>query len=186
MLVLSILFILSACGLLAFKSGAFNTDIALFGLSASLLIFLGYNLASVIFRHIDRITLVICFFLASVGLVTLVRLDMETAVRQLIWMAIALVVMFIVVVIVKRARDFGRLNYVMLALALGLLAFAFPFAKTKGGARNWVSIGPVSFQPSEFAKVLFIIVSSYFFAANRGKWVTLGYVAFAGCALSYS
>jgi len=180
MLVLTILFILSACGLLAFKSGAFDTDIALFGLGASLLIFLGYNLASVIFRHIDRITLVICFFLASVGLVTLVRLDMETAVRQLIWMAIALVVMFIAVVIVKRARDFGRLNYVMLALALGLLVFAFLFAETKGGARNWVSIGPVSFQPSEFAKVLFIIVSSYFFAANRGKWVTLGYVAFAG------
>jgi len=180
MLVLSILFILSACGLLAFRSGAFDTDIALFGLGASLLIFLGYNLASVIFRHIDRITLVICFFLASVGLVTLVRLDMETALRQLIWMAISLVVMFIAVVVVKRARDFGRLNYVMLVAALGLLAFAFLFAKTKGGARNWVDFGPISFQPSEFAKVLFIIVSSYFFAANRGKWVTLGYIAFAG------
>ena len=61
MLVLTILFILSACGLLAFRNGAFNTDIALFGLGASLLILLGYNLASVIFRHIDRITLVICY-----------------------------------------------------------------------------------------------------------------------------
>ena len=47
---LSILFILSACGLLAFKA-ALLIPIALFG-QASLLIFLGYNLASVIFRHI--------------------------------------------------------------------------------------------------------------------------------------
>jgi cell division protein FtsW (lipid II flippase) len=180
MLVLTILFILSACGLLAFREGAFNFGTAAFGIGASLLMLLGYNLAAIIFRHIDRITLVICFFLASVGLVTLVRLDMDTAVRQLIWLAIAIVLMYIVVVVVKRARDFGRLNYLMMAGALGLLAFAYLFAQTKGGARNWVSLGPVSFQPSEFAKVLFIIVSAYFFAARRGRWVTMGYVAFAG------
>jgi cell division protein FtsW (lipid II flippase) len=180
MLVLTILFILSACALLSFKEGTFDFGIAAFGIGVALLMLLGYNLAAIIFRHIDRITLVICFFLASVGMVMLVRLDMETAIRQLIWLAIAIILMYIVVMIVKRARDFGRLNYLMLAGALGLLAFAYLFAHTKGGARNWVSLGPVSFQPSEFAKVLFIIVSAYFFAVRRGKWVTLGYIAFAG------
>ena len=180
MLVLTILFILSACGLLAFKEGTFDVGTAAFGVGVALIMLLGYNLAAIIFRHIDRITLVICFFLASVGLVTLARLDMDTAVKQLIWLAVSLLLMFIVVVVIKRAKDFGRLNYLMLAGALGLLAFAFLFAHTKGGARNWVSLGPVSFQPSEFAKVLFIIVSAYFFAAQRGKWVTLGYIGFAG------
>lgn len=180
MLVLTIMFILSACGLLAFRQGAFDVGIAAFGTGAALLMLLGYNLAAIIFRHIDRITLVICFFLASVGLVMLARLNMDTAVKQLIWLAVALLLMFIVVVVIKRARDFGRLNYLMLAGALGLLAFAFLFAQTKGGARNWVSLGPITFQPSEFAKVLFIIVSSYFFAAKRGKWVSLGYIGFAG------
>ena len=180
MLVLTILFILSACGLLAFREGAFDFGPAAFGLGTAMLMLLGYNLAAIIFRHIDRITLVICFFLASVGLVTLVRLDVETAVRQLIWLAISMLLMFIVVVVIKRARDFGRLNYLMMAAAVGLLAFAYLFAHSKGGARNWVSLGPISFQPSEFAKVLFIIVSAYFFSENRGKWLSLGYVAFAG------
>jgi cell division protein FtsW (lipid II flippase) len=180
MLVLTILFILSACGLLSFKGGTFDFGIAAFGIGVALLMLLGYNLAAIIFRHIDRITLVICFFLASVGLVMLARLDMDTALRQLIWLVIAIALMYVVVVVVKRARDFGRLNYLMLVGALGLLAFAYLFAHTKGGARNWVSLGPISFQPSEFAKVLFIIVSAYFFAMQRGKWVTLGYIAFAG------
>ncbi len=180
MLVLTILFILSACGLLAFRQGVFDFGTAAFGVGVALLLLLGYNLAAIIFRHIDRITLVICYFLVSVGMVTLVRLDMETAVRQLIWLAIAILLMFIVVVVIKRARDFGRLNYLMMAGALGLLAFAYLFAHTKGGARNWVSLGPVSFQPSEFAKVLFILVSAYFFSKQRGKWLTLGYIAFAG------
>lgn len=180
MLVLTILFILSACALLSFRQGAFDFGIAAFGLGASLLMLLGYNLAAIIFRHIDRITLVICFFLASIGLVMLVRLNMETAVRQLIWLAIGVATLFIVVVVIKRTHDFGRLNYLMMIGALGLLAFAYLFAETKGGARNWVSLGPVSFQPSEIAKVLFIIVSAYFFAERRGKWATLCYVAFTG------
>lgn len=180
MLALTMLFILSACGLLAFKEGVFDVGMAAFGVGAALLMLLGYLLAAIIFRHIDRITLVICFFLASVGLVMLARLNMETAIRQLIWLAASLLIMFVVVVVIKRAKDFGRLNYVMMAGAMGLLAFAFLFAETKGGARNWVSLGPVSFQPSEFAKVLFIIVSAYFFAAKRGRWVTLTYIGFSG------
>jgi len=183
MLVLTILFILSACALLSFREGSFDFGTAAFGIGAALLMLLGYNLAAIIFRHIDRITLVICFFLASVGLVMLSRLDMDTAVRQLIWLAVSIILMYIVVVIIKRAHDFGRLNYLMMAGALGLLAFAYLFAHTKGGARNWVSLGPISFQPSEFAKVLFIIVSAYFFSVFRGKWMTIGYVAFAGLSV---
>ena len=180
MLVLTILFILSACTLLAFRHGAFDIGTALFGLGASLLMLLGYNLAAIIFRHIDRITLVICFFLASVGLVMLARLNMETAVRQMIWLAAGILLLFIMVVVIKRARDFGRLNYLMMAGVLGLLAFAYLFADTVGGARNWVKLGPLSFQPSEIAKVLFIIVTSYFFAVRRRLGATVLYAAFAG------
>ncbi len=180
MLVLTMLFILSACALLAFRQGAFDVGTVLYGLGASLLMLLGYNLAAIIFRHIDRITLVICFFLASVGLVMLARLNMETAVRQLIWLAAGLLALFIVVVVIKRARDFGRLNYLMMAGVLGLLAFAYLFADKIGGARNWVKLGPLTFQPSEIAKVLFIIVTSYFFAVRRALGPTIGYAAFAG------
>ena len=42
MLVLTILFILSACGLLAFKDGAFDVGTAAFGIGAALLMLLGW------------------------------------------------------------------------------------------------------------------------------------------------
>ena len=123
----------------------------------------------------------ICFFLASVGLVTLVRLDMETAVRQLIWMAIALVVMFIVVADRQAREGFRRLNTMW--PALGLLAFAFCSPRPRA-ARNWVSIGPVRFSPASLPRCC---LSSYLptFSRQPRQVVTLGYVAFAGCALSY-
>ena len=151
-----------ACALLSFHEGSFDVAIAAYSLGATLLMLLGYNLAAIIFRHIDRITLVICFFLASVGLVMLARLDMEIAVKQLIFLAGGCIIMFITVTVIRRTHDFGKLNYLFMAAAIGLLMFALVFGKSQGGAKNWVSIAGISFQPSEFAKILFIINAAYF------------------------
>ena len=183
LLVFIILFLLSATALLAFREGVFDVGIIAYGLGAVLLMLLAYNLAALIFRHIDRITLVICFFLASVGLVVLARLDMQTAAKQLIWLVIGCAVMFIAVSVIKRVRDFGRMNYLLMAASFGLLAFAYLFGDTIGGAKNWVNFGFISFQPSEIAKVLFIITSAYFFAHRRGRIGSLIYAAYAGACV---
>ncbi len=180
LLALTIMLLLSACGLLSFRGGSFDVTIAAFGLGATLVMLLGYNLAAIIFRHIDRITLVICFFLSSVGLVMLARLDMETAVKQLIFLASGCVVMFVTVAVIRRTHDFGRFNYLYMALSVGLLLFAYIFGGTVGGAKNWVRIAGISLQPSEISKVLFIIISAYFFAQRREKAALITYVAYSG------
>ncbi len=180
LLALAILMLLSACGLLAFRTGEFDVELAAYGLGAALLMLMGYNLAAIIFRHIDRITLVICFFLSSVGLVMLARLNMEVAFRQLIFLTAGIVIMFIAVAVIRRTHDFGKLNYLFMAGAVGLLALALVFGRAQGGARNWVSIAGFSFQPSELAKVLFIVNSAYFFAERRAKAAFIAYVAYSG------
>ena len=178
LLALIMMFVLSACALLSIRTGSFDIGTALFGIGVAFVILVAYNLAALIFRHVDRITLVICFFLVSVGLVTLVRLNIETAVRQLIWLSVGIVVLYLAVAVIRRAHDFGKLNYLMMAGALGLVVFTFLFARTIGGARNWVFIGSISFQPSEIAKVMFIIVSAYFFAEKRATPAIIMYAAF--------
>jgi len=178
LLTFTILFIISACVLLSFRGEMFDIITVVFGAGCAALVLVAYVLASRVFRHIDRITLVICFFLAGVGLVTLARLNMETAWKQLMWLAIGLAALFAVVLIVRRADDFGRWNYLLMAASLGLLLFAYLFADTVGGARNWVALGPVSFQPSEISKVLFIIVSAYFFADKRSKPASAAYALY--------
>lgn len=183
LLALIIMFTLSACALLAFRNNGFDIGKALFGVGSAFLILLSYNLAALIFRHIDRITIVICYFLASIGLVMLARLNMDTAVRHLTWLALGTAVLFITVIIIKRASDFGKLNYIMMAAVLGLLIFTFLFARTIGGARNWVFIGQFSFQPSEIAKVMFIIVSAYFFAERRPAPAIVCYAVFTAVSV---
>jgi cell division protein FtsW (lipid II flippase) len=178
LLIFTILFTVSACLLLASRTGSLDIGVAAYGLGVCTLEILAYTLAIAIFRHIDRITLVICFFLASVGQVILERLDMDTAVKQLIWLGAGCLVLFITVIIIKRIYDFGKMNYVFMALSLGLLAFAYLFAGTVGGAKNWVTVGEVSFQPSEASKVLFIIVSAYFFAEKRRRLASAIYAVY--------
>jgi len=184
LLVFTIIFMLSAFALLSFRAGGFDIAIAAYGIGASFLMLLAYNLAALIFRHIDRITLVICFFLTSIGLVVLVRLNIDIAAKQLLWLAIGCFLLFFVVVVIKKIYDFGKLNYLFMAVSFGLLAFAYLFADIVGGARNWVNLGPISFQPSEISKVFFIVVSAYFFANRRGKIASIVYALYVGlCVL---
>ena len=85
---------------------------------------------------------------------------------------------------------FMRLNYTqlrtlsvpMLALALlGLLAVLVPgIGVERNGAARWLELGPVSFQPSEFAKLAVIIYISAWLA-SRGQQInrfSLGFVPF--------
>ncbi|MBQ1412840.1 MAG: FtsW/RodA/SpoVE family cell cycle protein [Clostridia bacterium] len=60
-------------------------------------------------------------------------------------------------------RDLKRVTsvkmYVMIA-AVALLFFNVVFGQVKNGARNWISLGGVSLQPSELVKVAFVFIGA--------------------------
>ena len=55
------------------------------------------------------------------------------------------------------------------AVLLTLLVFIPGIGFEHGGARRWISLGPVSFQPAEFLKVAFVIYFSAWLAWTRKK-----------------
>jgi len=60
-------------------------------------------------------------------------------------------------------RDLGRVQrnrWVMAAASIGLLAVTLVLGQSKYGAVNWISIGPLSFQPSEIAKICYIFAGA--------------------------
>ena len=177
-LALIILLIVSAFSLLAFREETVDPVAFAFGGGLCALILIIYNVLSRVFKHIDRFVLIICAFLWGIGMATLYRINPEYAFKQFIWIAAGAVVMVIALLIIQRAQDFGRLNWLFLFAAAGLLAAAFLFARVVGGAKNWITIGEFTFQPSEFAKVLFIVVSAYFFSQRRKRLNFLPYLFF--------
>ena len=60
-------------------------------------------------------------------------------------------------------RDLKRITSVKLQVMIatvGLLMFNLIFGQTKNGAKNWISIGGVSLQPSELVKIAFIFIGA--------------------------
>lgn len=50
---------------------------------------------------------------------------------------------------------------------IGLLVGVQIFGSTTGGAQRWISIAGIRFQPSELAKIVIILVFSYFFGKHQ-------------------
>lgn len=51
-------------------------------------------------------------------------------------------------------------------LSVGLLVGVIFFGKEAGGAQRWLTLGPVTIQPSEFAKLAVVVVLAKYYARN--------------------
>jgi cell division protein FtsW len=87
--------------------------------------------------------------------------------RQLMWVAIGLVGFFLMVRL--DYRKLHRLGLPSLILSgLLLMAVLVPGVGTLvGGSSRWISLGPLSFQPSEFAKLALILFAAEVFARKK-------------------
>ena len=117
----------------------------------------------------DPTLLPLAAYLHGIGYVMIARLDDHLAGLQTTWSLLAVAGMIITLVIVPRITVFVRYQWWLLALALGLLVLPFVpgVGVTFGGARIWVSIGPINFQPGEFAKVLLAVFFAAYLADRR-------------------
>jgi len=77
-------------------------------------------------------------------------------------------------------RIYRPLAYPLLAMALLLLAAVLvsPLAVSAGGSSRWLGLGPLRFQPSEFARFALIVYLAYSLEkkADRVKEFTIGFV----------
>lgn len=107
-------------------------------------------------RHQELVLWQLMFFIMDIGYLMLERLDHTIVMKQigayLVGAIIALIFPSIFSVIIKPQN-----KYIYLAL-LGITMFLpFVAGDTIYGATNWVSIGPISFQPSEIGKVALVL-----------------------------
>ncbi|MCR5451167.1 MAG: FtsW/RodA/SpoVE family cell cycle protein [Lachnospiraceae bacterium] len=94
--------------------------------------------------------------LLLVGFIMLCRLDMGQAIKQIVYAAAALLITAFVPIMIERWKMWSRLSYLYAAIGiLGLLCVAV-FGKVVYGAKLNISIGPVTLQPSEIIKIIFV------------------------------
>ena len=102
----------------------------------------------------------IAFFLTTLGLAVIASDNPGELTKQLICIAAGLVVFLIICWALRDLERAKKLRYLAAAGSLALLAFNLLFGVEQYGARNWIFIGGVSFQPSELVKLCFIFVGA--------------------------
>ncbi len=102
----------------------------------------------------------IAFFLSGIGLMVCATIGESYAIKQLICICLGLLTYLVLLLLIKDMRVVNALKYPAAIGSLLLLVVNLALAKVTNGARNWLELGPVSIQPSELVKVVFIFVGA--------------------------
>lgn len=84
----------------------------------------------------------------------------ESLIKELLAIVAGVCVFLVVCWSLRDLERAKTVRYLAAVAGIGLLAFNLLFGVEKFGARNWIQLGGVSFQPSEFVKVCFIYVGA--------------------------
>ncbi|MFE4918650.1 FtsW/RodA/SpoVE family cell cycle protein [Streptomyces sp. NPDC056661] len=132
--------------------------------------------------YADPLLLPLATLLNGLGLVLIWRLDQSPrliqraktlfgafspdAPKQLMYSAIGVALFVVVLMVLKDHRILQRYTYISMAVALVLLILPV-FFPAVNGAKIWISLGPFSIQPGEFAKIIIAVFFSGYLMVKR-------------------
>lgn len=111
----------------------------------------------------DNILLMIVNMLFAIGVAIIYRLDPSFGKRQLQFYIVGIVLFFITFGLLKTFKFWNNIRLFYVIISVGLFMATLVFGSYIGGAKNWIILGPVTIQPSEFIKIplAFYIASFY-------------------------
>ncbi len=111
-----------------------------------------------IYRQSSRLITNNMSFLLLIGYTMLTRIDYDLAKKQFLIGTAVLIVVTIIPKLMIRIK--GLKNYWKIYAVSGILFLLTVFIPhvgiSKYGSRNWIKVGPISLQPMEFVKILFV------------------------------
>ncbi|MEV7214045.1 FtsW/RodA/SpoVE family cell cycle protein [Kitasatospora cineracea] len=177
--------VLAAVGLAVFGyvevgvnlDGKAPPDAAQYGAALGVLALLAHGAVRWRAPWADPLLLPIAVLLNGIGLVVIYRLDRNpgsaAAPTQLLWSTLGVGLFTAVLLLLRDHRRLQRYAYVGAFVALVLLVLPVFFPPVYG-SRIWITLGPLSFQPGEFAKVLLAVFFAAYLAAHRDALALTG------------
>jgi len=133
-----------------------------------------YVVAHVVVRRTvpdaDGALLPLAAVLTVFGLSSIYRLDSGDGARQAVWVAVGVGVLCATLVVLRhdyRVLESYRYLFGVAAVVLLLLPSAPVLGERVNGARLWVDLGPIQFQPGELAKIFLIVFLAGYLREKR-------------------
>jgi cell division protein FtsW (lipid II flippase) len=155
-------------------------DIVSYGGWLAALIVAAHITVRLVAPYADPVLLPIVAALNGLGLAVIHRIDLarghHLARQQLVWMTVGVVLFVATLVLLRDHRVLQRFTYTsgLAAIILLLLPMAPGIGKTVNGARIWIHLGSMSFQPGEVAKVLLVVTFAGYLVLHRDALALAG------------
>ena len=117
----------------------------------------------------DPVLLPTAAVLAGIGYAVIFRLDAGLAQAQFGWLMVGLGLFAATLLLIRDHRSLDAYTYTigLIGVVFLLLPVVPGIGRTINGARLWVQIGPLSFQPAEIGKVLIVIFLASYLGARK-------------------
>jgi len=145
-------------------------DIVIYGLTLAGAYLLAWGVVRWTAPRADPVLLPIAGMLGGLGLAMIYRLlPADVADEQALWLLIGLAACMLTLLLVRDDRQLDAYTYTigLLGLILLLLPVVPGIGFETNGARLWARIGPLTFQPAEFGKILVVIFLASYLSAKH-------------------
>ena len=116
----------------------------------------------------DNILLMIVNMLFAIGVAMIYRINPSYGKRQLQFYILGIVLFFLTYFLLKTFKFWNNIRLFYVIVSIGLFMVTLVFGSYIGGAKNWIILGPVTIQPSEFIKIsLAFYVASFYSKYNE-------------------
>lgn len=127
----------------------------------------------------DKLLLSIANFLCALGVLILYSTDMDAGtsrgLQQALYYGVGILAMLMCILVVRYVSNWDVMIWVVVFLAVILLALPLAIGTEQNGATNWINVGGTSLQPSEVVKLALILVLSYFMSRRQMlPWLLFG------------
>ena len=167
-------------------NGELPLDLLTYGSWLAALVIIAHVVIRLTASYADPLLLPIVSALNGLGLAMIHRIDLYRQSRepeahiyapnQLIWMSLGVALFIVVLLVLRDHRRLQGLTYTsgLAALVLLILPLLPGIGHSVNGARIWIRVGSVGFQPGELAKVFLVIAFAGYLVQHRDALALAG------------
>lgn len=139
-----------------FNGGEFNFNHVITFVAVEGIFWFYYIISRFVLRRANFELEILAFFLSVIGIVTSSSINISMSYTQIAAFAGGLALFSVIIIFIKDPDFATKCRPYIAAFAILALLINLVFGKVKNGSQNWVMIGSLSIQPSEFVKIAFV------------------------------
>lgn len=117
-----------------------------------------------VYKRANRLITNNMCMLLSIGFIIISRISFDKAVRQFAIAMLSIIITSFIPYIITKGPFFSKLKWTYAILGIFSLSFVYIFSVATNGAKISITLFNVTFQPSEFVKIIFIFAIASFLA----------------------